>query len=70
MLQIVDPLCSSPCAKVDAAMEEQEEVEPLLVFGECGAPDLTLMFGPRCRRGSGGEEGEEGSTLGGRSPRK
>jgi len=38
--------------QVDAAMEEQEEVEPLLVFGECGAPDLTLMFGPRCRRGA------------------
>ena len=54
-------------------MEEQEEVEPLLVFGECGAPDLALMFGPRCRRGSGGEEGEEGEegiALGGRSPRK
>ena len=64
----VESLCSvllTLCAKVDAAMEVQEDVEPLLVFGECGAPDLTLMFGPRCRRGSGGEEGSGRGGLGG-----
>ena len=32
-------------------MEQQSGLAPSLIFGECGKPDLALMFGLGYRRG-------------------
>ena len=48
--------------QVDAVMEEQEHLDPSLIFARCPSPNLREVFGPSYK-GTGG-------SWGGRSPVK
>ena len=48
--------------QVDAAMEEQEYLDPNLIFAKCPSPDLREVFGSSYK--------EDGGGWGGRSPVK